>query len=464
VTIAVLPFETTGGNPADQDLADELGEDTIASLDQIDPQHVTVVARTSVLPYRGGGRSRAEIGRDLGVHYFTETQVAADGGYVWVTSRLIRASDMSQVWTATYSRERSRVRAIQRELSAAIAEHARVDVVPDHLTGLDRRQTRNPDAYEAYLRARYFENQRNRESTARAVQYYEQAVTLDPQYALAWSGLSFTLAASAINSDADPQEVWPRARTAAENALRANPDLAEAQFADGYVQWLFEWDWPRAESAFKRAITLDSSHVTAHRTLGHVLSQMGAHREAEQVMAHTRSLEPLSPMSHALSAQIAFQARDNTAATRHAKRATLVDSQFWIGHMQLAQAYAHGGETDLALESLADAARFSGGENSKTLSLRGYVMGRLGRRVEAEEALRALATASATRYVPPYASALVHAGLGNSTAVFEWLDRAFMMRDVNLIFLAGDPKWDPYRQDPRFSSLVKRCGFAQVKE
>ena len=181
-------------------------------------------------------------------------------------------------------------------------------------------------------------------------------------------------------------------------------------------------------------------------------------------MAQTRFLDPFSPMTHALSAQVAFQARDNAAAIQHAKDATLVDSQFWIGHMQLAQAYAHGGETDLALESLTDAARFSGGENSKTLSFRGYVMGRLGRRVEAEEALRALAAASATRYMPPYASALVHAGLGNSQAVFEWLDRAFTMRDVNLIFLPSDPKWDPYRQDERFSSLIRRCGFAQVKE
>jgi len=464
VTIAVLPFENTGGDSADQYLADGLGEDTIASLNQIDPQHLTVIARTSVLAYSGGGKSRAHIGRELGADYFIETDVATDGGNVRVTSRLIRAADRSQVWTATYNRERSSVRAIQRELSAAIAAHVRVEVVPDRLTGLDRRQTRNPEAYEAYLRARYFENQRNRESTSRAVQYYEQAIALDPDYALAWSGLSFTLAASAINSDADPRAVWPRARSAAEKAIRANPDLAEAQFAYGYVQWLFDWNWPGAEAAFRRAITLDPTHVTAHRTLGHVLSQMGSHREAERSMAHTRALDPFSPMTHALSAQVAFQARDNAAAIQHAKDATLVDSQFWIGHMQLAQAYAHGGETDLALESLADAARFSGGENSKTLSFRGYVMGRLGRRVEAEEALRALAAASATRYVPPYASALVHAGLGNSQAVFEWLDRAFTMRDVNLIFLPSDPKWDPYRQDERFSSLVKRCGFAQVKE
>ena len=142
VTIAVLPFENTGGDPADQYLADGLGENTIASLNQIDPQHLTVVARTSTLAYRGGGKSRADIGRELGVHYFIETDVAADGGYARVTSRLIRAADMSQCGRATYNRERSRVRAIQRELSAAIAEHVQVDVVPDRLTGLDRRQTR----------------------------------------------------------------------------------------------------------------------------------------------------------------------------------------------------------------------------------------------------------------------------------------------------------------------------------
>jgi tetratricopeptide (TPR) repeat protein len=256
--------------------------------------------------------------------------------------------------------------------------------------------------------------------------------------------------------------VWPRAREAAREAVRANPDLSEAQFASGYVQWLFEWNWPAAATAFRDAIALDPSHVTAHRTLGHVLSQMGSHRDAERSMAQTRALDPFSPMTHALSAQVAFQARDNAAAIQHARQATLVDSHFWIGHMQLAQAYAHAGETELALESLADAARFSGGENSKTLSFRGYVMGRLGRTVEAEEALRALVTASETRYVPPYASALVHAGLGNSTAVFEWLDRAFMARDVNMIFLSSDPKWDAYRADQRFVSLMKRCGFAQA--
>jgi Flp pilus assembly protein TadD len=244
--------------------------------------------------------------------------------------------------------------------------------------------------------------------------------------------------------------------------VRANTELPEAQFAAGYVQWLLDWDWQAAESAFRRAITLDASHVAAHRTLGHVLSQMAAHSAAELAMEETRRLDPLSPMTYALSAQVAYQVRDNAAAVKYAKRATLVDSRFWIGHMQLAQAYAQTGETDVALETLTDAARFSGGENSKTISLRGYIMARLGRTVEAREALRALSALARERYVPPYMFALVHGGLGDRDGVFDWLNRAFEARDVNLIFLTVDPKWDPFRTDERFRALLERCHFAKV--
>jgi tetratricopeptide (TPR) repeat protein len=167
-------------------------------------------------------------------------------------------------------------------------------------------------------------------------------------------------------------------------------------------------------------------------------------------------------MTYALSARVAYQTRDYTAALGYAKRATLVDSRFWIGHMQLAQAYAQTGETDVALETLTDAARFSGGKNSKTISLRGYIMATLGRTVEAREALHALSELARERYVPPYAFALVHAGLGDRDAVFDWLNRAFEARDVNLIFHTVAPKWEPFKTDERFRALLERCHFAKL--
>src|SRR5688572_23660332 len=229
--------------------------------------------------------------------------------------------------------------------------------------------------------------------------------------------------------------------------------------AVGYVNWLLDWDWKAAEAAYRGAVRLDPSNAAAHRSLGHALSQAGQHTEAESAMRRMRDLKPLEPLSYALSSQVAFQARQYAAAAEHARQAVLLDSEFWIGFMQLGQAYEQMGQNDLALAALTDAARFSG-SNSKASSLRGYLLAKSGRANEAREVLRRLESDSRERYVPPVAMALVHAGLGEGEAVFEWLAKAYDTRDVHLIYLPVDPKWDPYRADPRFEALLRRCGFA----
>ena len=175
-------------------------------------------------------------------------------------------------------------------------------------------------------------------------------------------------------------------------------------------------------------------------------------------MTRARDLEPLEPMSFALSSQVAFQARDFKGALEHARGAIRIDPAMWIGHMMLGQAYDRLGMTDLALEALADAARLSQ-VNSKPLSLRGFVLATAGRNLEAREVLRTLEGRSKEHHIPPYAFALVHAGLGNREGVFEWLGRAHAGRDVHLILLSVDAKWDPYREDPRFIDLLARCAF-----
>ena len=261
------------------------------------------------------------------------------------------------------------------------------------------------------------------------------------------------------NSSAKPLPPWIcTALSAAAQAIRANPQLSEAQLAVGYVNWLMDWDWRAAETAFRRAVDLDPSNAAAHRTLGHALSQLRRDDEAKAAMRRARELEPLEPLSYALSSQVAFQAGETLDAVEYARRAVRVDSDFWIGYMQLAQAYAQLGTHDLALEALTDALRLSGG-NSKTVSLRGYLLGSMGRANEAREVLRLLEADAQERYVPPYAIALVHAGLGEREAALDWLDKSYDERDVHLIFLPVDPKWDPYRADPRFTALLARCGF-----
>jgi tetratricopeptide (TPR) repeat protein len=207
---------------------------------------------------------------------------------------------------------------------------------------------------------------------------------------------------------------------------------------------------------------LNSILITvAHRYLGHLLSQMGRHEEARVAMQRARDLEPLEPLHHALSSQVAFQARDYSATVDHARQALVVDPEFWIAHLQFAQAYEQLGQIATAFDALQKAGRFSE-RNSKALSLMGYLVAKLGRVDEARDVPRTFESVSHKRYVPPYAMALVYAGLGEREEVFDCLNQAYAARDVHLIFLPVDSKWDPYRTDPRFEALLARCGFSRT--
>jgi TolB-like protein/DNA-binding winged helix-turn-helix (wHTH) protein/Flp pilus assembly protein TadD len=458
VTIAVLPFESLGGDLDRAYLAEGLTEEITAWLGQADPERLGVVSRTSAMVAKRANKSLAEIGRELGADYLLESSIRNESGRARITARLVRAGDQVQVWSQAYNRELTSMLGLQQELGAAIAEQIRFRLSPERFQALARREPRVAAAYDQYLRGLTFANQRTPPTTQKAIEHYERATTLDPEYALAWSALADAQSASPFNSDVAPLEVRSRARDAAGRAVRANPDLAEAQYALGYLNWSLEWDWPAAEIAFRRAIDLDPRHAWGHMSLGHLLSQLGRHSEALAEMRRARELDPQNAMTYALSSQVAFQARDYPAALDHASQAIALDQEFWIGHVMRGQAEERSGQSALALEALDVAARFSGG-NSKALALRGYILAKDGRRDEAREALTTLEALSRRRYVPPYAMALVHAGLGDRDAVFTWLDRAFEARDVHLVYLTVDPKWDPYRTDPRFDALLTRCDF-----
>lgn len=461
VTLAVLPFENLSGDPDREYLAEGLAEETIASLGQVDPERMRVVGRTSIMAYKRTTKSLAAIGRELGSDYLVESSVRSEGTQLRVTSKLIRVRDQVQMWSQSYDRQPTSMLGLQRELSAAIASQIQLRLSAERMNALAQRHSRNAEAFDLYLRGLNFANQRTPPTTQRAIEYFQRATVLDPTYALAWSGLAMAYIASPINSDVAPLDVRAPARDAARQAVRADPNLAEAQQASGYVDWALEWNWPRAEAALRRSIALDPQYAMGHMSLGHVLSQMGRHREAEPLMRRARELEPLYAMARALSSQTAFQARDYAGAIEYATQAVSLDSEFWIGHMMRAQAYEQLGQYERAVEETAIAARFSG-QNSKALSLRGYVLAKAGRADEAREVLNALRTAAQRRYIPPYAFALIYAGLGERDAVFEWLDRAYAVHDVHLMFLTVDPKWDPYRSDPRFSALLERCGFPRT--
>jgi len=462
ITVAVLPFDNLTGAAETDYLAGGLMEDTIVSLGRIDPARISVIGRTSMAAYKGTTKSLAEIGRELGTDYLVESSLRSESNHLRITSRLIRVRDQVQIWSRTFDRDTTSILGLQQEISSAIAEQVKTRLTPDAQSALARRQTQNAEAYDLFLRGRHFLSQRTPEAMQNAIESFQDATVADPTYALGWANLSMAYGTSPINSDVDPRRVSAAARESAVRAIAANPDVAEAQHALGQVNWAFEWDWRAAEAAFRKAIELDPSYSPGHLVLAHLLSQTARHADAEPLMRRARELDPLNPLPHALSSQVAFQARDYDGALQHANRAIALGQEFWIGHMMRGQALEELGDHDLALTALATAARLSG-QNSKPISLTGYILGRSGRTPEARDLLGALEMASQQRYVPPYAIALVYAGLGDRDAVFEWLDRGYGARDVHMMFLTVDAKWDPYRSDPRFQDLLARCGFTATR-
>ena len=344
ITLAVLPFENIGNDPERQYLADGLTEETSASLARIDPARLSVKGRT--LRYKGTTKSAAEIGQELAVDYLLESAIQSEGDALRVTAKLIRVRDQEYVWTQSYDQAPTNLLGLQRQMSAAIAEQIRLRLTPAQLDAVTRRQPQSADAYDLYLRGRNFSNQRTPATSRRAIEYFEQATAIDPNYALAWFGISHTLASSPINGDAPPLAVTARAREAALRAVRADPQNAEAQFALAYVQWLLEWDWPAAEQGLRTAIKLDPEFAVAHLVLGHLLSQRGNHAEGRAMTARAQALDPFDPLVPALSSQVAYQAGDYPEALEQAQLAIGIDAEFWIGHVMRGQALMQLGQLD----------------------------------------------------------------------------------------------------------------------
>jgi tetratricopeptide (TPR) repeat protein len=456
--IAVLAFETLGPDQAHEYLGHGLAEDTSAMLAQLDPSRLEVVGPMSTLAALNTHKSLDALRRELDFDYAVQGTLRIEGSSVRVTANLLRGGDLSPVWTATFDRELTSVLGLQRELSAAIARQVEIRVSAERESQLAKRQTGNPQAYDLYLRGRHAWRQLNPVGNREASRYYEMALQIDPSYALAWAGLAVTFTAAPMNSDADPALVRDRARAAAERAVQLAPELPEAQYARGYVDFWIDGHWPSSLSHLRRSMELDPSNAMATMLAGHVLSQSGEQVEARALLQRARELDPLLPMTYAMSSQVAFQARDYEAAREFARQAIAIDPQFWIGYMQLGQVLERTGEFEAAVTTLDKSVRLSGG-NSKPAALRAYTLARMGRADEARAVLDELGRKAQEKYVPPYAFALIQAGLGNEAAAREWLERALAAHDPHLAFLTVDPKWDVWRQREWFASLLKRCAF-----
>lgn len=459
--IAVLPFENLTGDDEYDYLASGLAEETSTTLSRIDLPDLRVIGGVSARVIAGSDLTLKQVGRELDVDFAVLSSLRIDGTRLRVMSRLVRVADSEQMWSASFDRELINVLDLQRELSVAIAEQVRQRLSPDVAAAIARRQTANPDAYALFLRGREQWNLLSQSSLRRALGYYEQAAEADPTYALAWAGIAHVSATSLILADANPADAVPKARDALSRALDYGAELAEVQYAKAYVHMFVDWDLAAAEETARHAIALDPNSAIAYMLLGMVL--MGRDNvEAAALLRRARELDPLFALAWANSANISISAGDPDEAVELARQSIVIYPGNWVGYFHLGRAYTVLGDREAALQAFVESSRHSGG-NSKPVASRAYTLVELGRVDEARAVLADLDAVASERYVPPYAFAVIHAALGETDLAFASLERAVDVHDLHARSIESDGRLSGLRPDPRFESLLARCGCSRTR-
>ena len=411
------------------------------------------------MAYKATRKTIAEIGRELNVDYALEGSVRREGHRVRISAQLIRASDQTHLWAHNYDRELKDVLAVQAELARAIADQVQIRLAPRDHAPLAEAGSMDHAAYDAFLHGRFHLWKVTRPSIERAIEYFRQATEIDPRMAVAYAGLADCYDILPITSDVRPREAFPKAEQAAMQALKIDQGLAEAHCALSSVRFWYNWDWHASAEHSRRAIVRNTNYALAHLRYGHLLSNTGRHEQAIAEIDLARQLDPFSPITNTLCAQFRFQARRYDEVLPLLARALEIDPNFFVAHIVFAKMYQFLGRYDEALIAAQKARQFSGG-NTEAISLIGYTYALMKRRAEAEEVLRELQRLTPQKFVPPYNLATVFLGLGESEKALDYLEKAYQERDVHMVFLNVEPKWESLRGSPRFQSLLHRIALS----
>jgi TolB-like protein/DNA-binding winged helix-turn-helix (wHTH) protein/Tfp pilus assembly protein PilF len=459
VMLAVLPFENLSGDPGQEYFSDGLTDETITDLGQLSPGRLGVIARTSAMPYKNSRKTAQQVGHELGVDYILEGSARREGGRVRVSAQLIRVSDQTHVWAQSFDRELHDVLAVQGDLGQAISQRVRVSLSTTETLGLARKRQVDPDAYDLYLRGRYFWNKLTPQDLAKAIAYFQQAIEKDSTYAPAYAGLADCYGTLPMAADVAPTDKFPEAQAAARKAIELDGSLADGYAALVRIDLWNGWNWPALEQDAHRALALNANSADAHLRYAHYLSNAGRHKEALEEVRRARKLDPLSRLVASLQGMFMYYAGQNGASIKELEETVELFPDFWIAHINLGKVYERTRRYDEALKEFARARNLSG--STESLSLAGHTQAVSGNRREALNILAALQDLARHRYVPPYNVALIYAGLGDNSQALDWLEKGWGLRDVHMVFLAVDPKWDGLRTDPRFQSLIRRVGLSQ---
>ncbi len=460
IVLAVLPFENLSRDPDQEFFSDGLTEEMIAQVGKLNRDRLTVVARSSVAKYKGSSLAAKEIGKELNAEYLVQGSVRRWSDRVRITVQLIQAQNQTDLWTESYDRELKDVLAVQDSVVQSIASQIHIALTEKQKTRLANPQQTRPEAYEAYLKGRYYWNKRTADGMQKAELYFQQAVDSDPTYAAAYSGLADCNSGLAWHGFKSPADALPKAYAAARKAVEIDPQSAEAHASLGLVL-SHGWDWAGAEAEFRRALELDPQYANAHHWYGDYLSIRRRHDEALAEANRALELDPLNLMIGTWVALRYYQAHDYSRAIQHARNSVELDSNFAAAHLLLGEGYVQAGLRSEGISELKRAASLSGGSPLYTAQV-AVAIAAAGRRREALRIAHELEITSRRRYVSPYGLAQIYAALKSDEDTLKWLQAAYGDRAVWMEYLAVDPIFDRYRSDHRFQELLRRLALAQT--
>jgi TolB-like protein/DNA-binding winged helix-turn-helix (wHTH) protein/tetratricopeptide (TPR) repeat protein len=451
-SIAVLPLENLSGDPAQEYFTDGMTDALVTELAQI--SSLRVISRTSVMRYKGTRKPLPDIAKELNVDGIVEGSVVQSAERVRVNAQLIEAATDRHLWASMYERSPGDVVILQSEVARAIANAIQVQLTPQEEARLTRVQSVDPQAYESYLRGRYFWNKRTDVAVRKSIDYFQQAIQRNPNYALAYAGMA---EAYIVRGDVSPEEQFSKAKATAKIALQMDDGLAEAHNAMAMSLFRYDWDWAGAEREFQRAIALNPNYAQAHQWYGRYLRAMGRRNSAMAEIKRAQELDPLGLVIGGGSGQYGTQYDLMIESNR---RKLELDANFAGAYLGLGRAYALKGMYQDAIAAFQKGLDLSGGAPNY-LSFLGYTYGVWGKRNEARKILLQLNQLSKRKYVSPYEIGLVYIGLGEKDMAFDWLQKAVADRSIPLVPLKDGEEMASLRSDPRYAELLSRIGLPQ---
>ena len=453
VILAVLPFDSLGHDPDQEFFSDGLTEEMIAQLGKLNPERLTVISRGSVARYKDSRLAANQIGGELHADYLVQGSVRRSADRVRITVQLIQVRDQTDLWAESYDRELKDILTLQDSVSRTIANQIHITLTPGQRTRL-RGGNLEPEAYEAYLKGRYYWNKRTGEGLQKALVYFQQAINRDSTYGAAYSGLADCNSGLAWHGFKSPAEALPIANAAALRAIEIDPQSAEAHASLGLVL-THRWDWAGAEAEFKQALRLDPRYANAHHWYGDYLSIMGRHDEALLEARQALELDPLNLMIGTWVGRRYYLAGKYDLAIEQGRNTEELDANFAAAHLLLGENYVQVGLHDQGLAELQTAAGLSG-NSPLYLAQVAVAYASAGKNTEALQIVAQLQSIASTRYVSPYGLAQIYAALSDKEQTFKWLQLAYEDRAVWMSYLAVDPVFHSLRSDQRFQDLLRR--------